>query len=67
MLKKFTHRDVVSQLNHLGQITTHIGMCRVGYSHIRTQRERVKREGPGRVRESGGKEDINPPVTFINL
>ncbi len=30
LVKRFTHRDVVSQLNHLGQITTEIGMCRVG-------------------------------------
>ncbi|XP_013416946.1 uncharacterized protein LOC106178352 isoform X1 [Lingula anatina] len=27
-LTAFTHQDVISQLNHLGQITTEIGMCR---------------------------------------
>lgn len=29
LAKKFTHSDVVSQLNHLGQITSEVGMCRV--------------------------------------
>ncbi|CAH1772702.1 unnamed protein product [Owenia fusiformis] len=27
-LCKFTHKDVISQLTHLGQITTTVGMCR---------------------------------------
>ncbi|XP_064610811.1 LOW QUALITY PROTEIN: uncharacterized protein LOC135475013 [Liolophura sinensis] len=28
LAKKFTHSDVVSQLNHLGQISSEVGMCR---------------------------------------
>ena len=31
MLTKVTHRDVISQLNHLAQITTEVGMCRGKY------------------------------------
>ena len=33
-LVKFTHKDVLSQLNHLGQITTEIGLCRVSITEI---------------------------------
>lgn len=30
IVAKFTHGEVIAQLKHLGQITTEVGLCRVG-------------------------------------